>query len=137
MLTARLIRVEEDFDYGTFGTLVLDTHIFCSTLEPADLENKVNVSSIPVQQYICQRYSSLNHPDTFQVMNVPGRTKVLFHSGNDIDDTEGCILLGQYPGKLKGDTNLRGVWNSGNTFKLFMTYLKDVIRFHLTIKEVY
>ena len=106
-------------------------------MELPDLLNKRTMSSIPAQQYICQRYSSAKYPDTFEVTNVPGRSFVLWHPGNRKKDTRGCILVGQYPAKLQGDWSDRGVWNSGNTFKNFMLRLKDYEQFHLTITEVY
>ena len=134
MHTGRLIRLEENFIHGTFGVLIIDGTVFCCTLEPPDQLNQTSISSIPAQQYICERYKSTNHPNTFQVMNVPGRTKILFHAGNFLNNTEGCILLGQYFGKLK---NSRGTMNSGNTFKRFMEIMEDVDKFHLTIKECY
>ena len=129
-----LIRLEEDEIYGTFGVLKINKKVFCVTLEPPDKENQQSVSSIPVQQYICRRYSSAKYPSTFQVTNVPSRTKVLFHAGNTVDHTMGCILLGQYFGKLSGN---RAVLNSGKTFNDFMAVLSGVKAFHLTVKEMY
>jgi len=134
MHTVRLIRLEENFIHGTFGVLIIDGVVFCCTLEPPDQLNQTSISSIPAQQYICERYKSTNHPNTFQVMNVPGRTKILFHAGNFLRNTEGCILLGQYFGKLK---NSRGTMNSGKTFERFMEIMEDVDKFHFTIKECY
>lgn len=132
--TIRLTRLEEDHDHGTFGVLTIMAKVFCITLEPPDKENLQSKSSIPAQQYLCQRYSSPKYPDTFQIMNVPGRSHVLFHAGNIDDHTQGCILLGQYFGKLK---NNRAILNSGKTFKDFMTLMSGIDKFHLTIKEVY
>ena len=129
-----VIRLEEHEKFGTFGVLRLQKRAFCVTLEPPDRENQQRVSSIPAQQYICQRYSSQKYPDTWQITNVPGRSKVLFHAGNTVEATLGCILLAQYFGKLKGD---RAVLNSGNTFKAFMHATNGAKRLHLTIKENY
>ena len=134
MRIVELIRLEENFDYGTFGVQRIDKEVFCVTLEPADLLNKQNVSSIPAQQYLCERYSSTKYPNTFQIMNVPDRDKCLFHPGNRIRDTLACILLAQYFGKLYGD---RAILNSGNTFRKFMEVMKNEEKFHLTIKEIY
>jgi len=138
VVTVRLIRVEENFQYGTFGNWIINSRLFCVTLEPADLENRKNVSSIPAQQYICKRYSSEKYPDTFQIMNVPGRSRVLIHPGNTIHHTEGCILLAQYVGKLNiGGVVERGVLNSGKTFRAFMALMNGIDEFHLTIIECY
>lgn len=128
-----LVRLEES-DAGTFGILKINKEVFCVTLEPKDEENKQDISSIPAQQYICTRYSSAKYPDTFEVSGVPNRSFVLFHSGNTIVDTQGCILLAQHWGKLRGE---RAVLNSGNTFNRFLAVMKKFDMFHLTIREVY
>jgi len=134
--TVRLLRVEENFKFGTFGVFIVNSKMMCTTLEPADLENRKNVSSIPAQQYICERYSSEKYPDTFQIMNVPGRTRVLIHPGNTITHTNGCILLAQHVGLLNvGGAVSRGILNSGKTFRAFMALMSGADRFHLTIKE--
>jgi hypothetical protein len=129
-----LIRLEEHHDFGTFGILKVNKTVFCVTLEPPDKENVQNISSIPAQQYICYRHNSPTFGDTFKIMGVPDRSEVLFHAGNIVKHTKGCIILAQYFGKLKGN---RAVLNSGNTFKQFMHVMRDFKFFHLTIKEVY
>jgi len=129
-----IIRLEENSEYGTFGVLKIQKQVFCVTLEPADLLNKTNVSSIPAQQYWCRRIVSQKFGETFEVKDVPGRTSVLFHSGNVDEHTHGCIILAQHFGKIgKG----RGVLNSGETWTKFMNRMSDVPGFHLTIREVY
>ena len=134
----KLLRVEENFDFGTFGVWLISTRAFCVCLEPPDIENSRNISSIPAQQYECERYSSDKYPDTFQVMNVPNRDKVLIHAGNLKKHTEGCIMLAQHFGKLEVATQEeRAVLNSGNTFKSFMNLMEGVKKFNLTIVEHY
>lgn len=132
-----IIRLEENFQFGTFGALRINKQLFYSTLELPDLLNKGSMSSIPAQQYICERYSSERYTNTFIVTNVPDRTFVLFHPGNRKKDTRGCILLGQYPNKLQGNWVDRGVWNSGKTFHRFMEIMTGYDKFHLTITENY
>ena len=129
-----IIRLEEDFLHGTFGVLRIDKAVFCVTLEPSDRLNMPDHSFIPPQQYDCTRWNSPKYGETFKVMHVPTRTDILFHPGNTIEDTGGCILLGQYFGKLKGD---RAVLNSGATFKNFMRVMQGEDYFHLTVKEEY
>ena len=136
-----IIRLEENHRYGTFGILKINKEIFCCTLEPRDEENQSNISSIPVQQYICElkptnlsSIKNLGITSTYEVMNVSGRSAIKFHPGNTDSNTQGCILLGEKFGLLKGD---RAVLNSGNTFLRFIAILSDFERFHLTIKEVY
>lgn len=133
--TIDLFRVEENFDYGTFGVWLIDKQVFCVTLEPKDEENAPNISSIPAQQYICKkRYSAKFDIMTFEIMDVPERTDVILHPLNIVSQTKACIGLAQHFGKLGKD---RAILNSGNTFKKFMEIMKDVDEFLLTIHEVY
>jgi len=127
-------RIEEHEDFGTFGFLRIDKQAFCVTLEPPDRENAVNRSSIPAQQYLCFRYRSPTFGWTFRIAHVPGRTAVLFHPGNTVEDTTACIILGRKWGTLGQN---RAVLNSGATFAGFMEVMRGVDAFHLTINEYY
>ena len=129
-----IIRLEENFEFGTFGVMKLDKEVFCVTLEPRNEGNATGISSIPAQQYECRRYSSRKYPDTWQIMDVPGRDKILFHSGNLVTQTEGCILLAQHFGKLQAN---RAVLNSGATFQSLMNTTRGYSKLHLTITENY
>jgi len=131
--TVRLIRLEES-SQGTFGVLIICSQVFCITLEPSDWFNESNISSIPAQQYQCIRIHSPQFGETFEIVDVPGRSHVLFHAGNIVNSTSGCVILAQYFGKLYGN---RAVRNSGKTFRKFMEIMKDINKFSLTIKECY
>ena len=131
--TVKLIRLEEGAQ-GTFGVLIICGQVFCFTLEPSDWLNERNISSIPVQQYKCVRTMSSRFGETFEIVDVPGRSHVLFHAGKLVQHTKGCVLLVQYFDRLEG--NRVGV-NSRKTFKKFMEIMKDTDVFHLTIKEMY
>ena len=134
MKIVELIRLEEDEERGTFGVLKINKEVFCVTLEPADRLNAPEISSIPAQQYICRRVQSPRFGETFEITNVPGRTHVLFHAGNRVEDTLGCCLVAQHFGRLKGN---RGVLNSGGTHRALMIVMAGQDEFHLTIREVY
>jgi hypothetical protein len=134
MNVVELIRLEESFKWGTFGVLRINKAVFCVTLEPCDKLNAPNVSSIPAQQYICERHSSPKFGACFIVKDVPERDLILLHSGNLVGATEGCLLLAEHYGKL-GEN--RAILNSGLTFNKFMLTMDGVNEFHLTIKEVY
>lgn len=133
MPSVRIYRIEESYR-GTFGVLTICDKAFCVTLEPSDVRNQRNVSNVPDSQYLCKRIESRLFGETFEVINVPGRSHVLFHAGNFIEDTKGCIILAQHFGKLYGE---RAVLNSGDTFRKFMEGFKDINQFSLTIKEVF
>jgi hypothetical protein len=133
MQTIILVRDEESKEHGTFGKLFVNGREFCHTLEPADRDNKKNISSIPCGVYQCKPYSSKKYPDVFQICNVPDRTNILFHSGNTDDDTAGCVLLGSTRGKLGND---RAILNSGNTFRKFRLLMGKMV-FRLIVCECY
>lgn len=126
----KIIRVENNPHYGTIGMMVLHGELFCSTLEPPFYDNMQNISCIPEGQYQCSKKNSPKYGQTYEVRHVPNRSNILFHAGNLVADTQGCILLGQYPGKLRGN---RAILNSGDTFLRFMSVLAGVDTFSLTI----
>lgn len=130
----KILRMNEDPQAGTFGALLIQGNPFCATLEPGDLLNKAFESSIPAQQYWCKKHYSPLFNDTYKVLDVPGRGDILFHPGNVVEDTYGCVVLAQYWGKLSGN---RAVLNSGKTFREFLKILNPYEIFHLTITEVY
>lgn len=133
MHQVRIIRVEENFTHGTFGVLLLNTSAFCVTLEPPDILNEQNLSSIPAQQYMVEMTTSPKYGNVYEIQNVPGRSHCLFHAGNTEEHTEGCILLGRNFGRLGVD---RAILCSGATLAEFHQAL-DFKPFHLTIKEHY
>jgi len=126
-----IIRVEES-EQGTIGVMLLNEAAFCCTLEPPDRDNKKNISCIPPGRYSAIRVNSPKYGDTFEITNVPGRSHVLFHGGNVVKHTKGCVLLGQYFGKLQGN---RAVLNSGKTFQEFLRKLSTKDNFDLEIRE--
>lgn len=131
-MKVELFRLEGS-DQGTLGALRINGEIFCCTLEPSDEDNQKNISCIPTGNYLCKRVNSPKYGDTFEVTNVPNRTHILVHKGNVEKNTKGCILLGQYWGKLGQN---RAVLNSGKTFKKFLEVTKEVDEFNLFIVQV-
>ena len=90
-----LVRVASS-DKGTFGVLLVDQHIpFAVTLELPWKNNQQNISCIPADDYICVPVDSPKFGQTYEITNVPGRSHILFHGGNELRDTKGCILVGE------------------------------------------
>lgn len=79
---------------GVPGVLIKGVDIICMTLEEEWQNNARNISCIPEGSYICKRITRPSGQVTFQVMDVPGRSAILFHPGNTEEDTQGCILTG-------------------------------------------
>lgn len=128
----------EDSPEGCFGVLRIQKQVFCLTLEPPDQANKPWTSCIPVQQYVCVHHESEKFGLTYIVRDVPDREQIIFHWGNWLEDTQGCILLGN---SLLYDGAKRGVANSRQTFARFLARLgsglDDQQMLHLTISVGY
>jgi len=126
----KIIRVESDFIYGTFGVLLINGEATCVTLEKYWFGNTPYHSCIYPGQFLGVRHTSPKYGKTFKVLGAQGRTDILFHIGNFKNDSRGCILLGESFGVLLGK---RCIKNSILAFNNFMDKLKDVDRFKLSI----
>jgi len=129
----RLIRVNNT-KFGMFGVLKINEKVFCVTLEPSDKENHNSISCIPTGQYRCVKVHSPRFGKTWTVTDVTDRSKILFHAGNVVRHTLGCILVAEYFGKLGPNM---AILNSGKTFYRFLRVLKDYDELHLTIQECF
>ena len=137
MHVLEITRMEDSPD-GCFGVLRIRKQVFCFTLEPPDQANKPWTSCIPAQQYICVDHTSEKFGLTYRVTGVPDRESIIFHWGNWLEDTQGCILLGD---SLLYDGAKRGVANSRQTFSRFLARLGSGLLegkiLHLTISVGY
>lgn len=115
---------------GTCGVLLFNQFPIIVTLENPWLENIRSFSCIPPGQYVCKPYSSNRFPITFQVMDVPKRSCIIFHKGNTIEDTRGCILTGSKFGTLK---NKLAVLESRRAFKIFTELVSSWDSFLLNV----
>lgn len=82
-------------DDSTIGRLTVNgTTIQGYTLEPPgpDSNEEGSDQRIPAGTYPLTPYSSDDHPDSYQLQGVEGRSLVLIHSGNYPEDTLGCLL---------------------------------------------
>lgn len=71
---------------------------------------------IPAGTYICRLLDHPKHGMCWEVTNVPGRTGILFHIGNDASDSEGCILVGF-------GFSTRAITFSADAYKRFRQFL--------------
>lgn len=114
-MTVHLIRSESS-DFGTFGALCIRDDILMVGELPWK-DNQPNISCIPTGTYACDWVISPRFGGTYQVLNVPGRSHILFHVGNFVGDREkglrsdsdGCIVVGTKLGMINGQ---RAVLNS-------------------------
>ena len=81
------------------------------TLERPWQGNAKFVSCIPDGGYGLIAFDSPEHPDCWVITPVADRTGILIHVGNEVDDTQGCVLVGQSqePGH---------VWNSKQALRM-------------------
>jgi hypothetical protein len=120
-------------EQGTFGVLRDRDIPFALTLEDPWHDNAPNESCIPEGHYTCIRIKSPRFGETFQILDVPGRTYILFHKGNTIADTKGCVLVGEEFSTAGDQPVLAG---SGRGYGEFMDRLKGVVMFSLKIVNV-
>lgn len=125
-----LLRLSETRE-GTIGCLRRNGTLWLFTLELPWSGNATGESCIPEGGYECGPHVSQKFGRTYEVLNVPGRSEILFHPGNTIKDTHGCILLGEY---------IRGPWlyESRKAFVTFKTYVDSEVtgNFPLIIKKI-
>lgn len=96
---------------GVFGELFVfgepadggaPPHLQLQTVEEDWRDNAPQISCIPSGIYTLHRtiYRKHNY-ETFEVMKVPGRTRILIHPANTEEDLEGCIGVGLRRGKIR------------------------------------
>ncbi len=122
---------------GTYGVLLEDgVSPICITLErplvlQEDGKTTPNISCIPVGIYEAHRRISPRFGETFEVRDVEEghRTHILFHPGNRVSDSKGCLM----PGSSYGHDCIE---QSKMAFKEFMHRLREYAYFILQITEV-
>ncbi len=124
MRTKRFCMSEE---MGTFGVLTYMGEVF-HTVEPPWRDNEPFVSCIPNGEYALIPYTSERHGETFKLVNVnlhvyPDKSEdgdrfdIVFHSGNTVEDTEGCIIVGKKLGYINGKWAVTDSRNSMNKLR--------------------
>lgn len=89
----RIYRYTSDL-LGTRGIITFDGKVICHSLELPWRDNRVGESCIPEGNYQGLKRRSEKFGDVLAVKYVRGRSGILFHPGNTIDDSRGCILPG-------------------------------------------
>ena len=119
-------------DQTTIGKLYVNDQYECNTLE--DIVRKgakvFGKTAIPEGTYdLVIDYSNHFQREMPHILNVPGFEGIRIHSGNNADDTEGCILLG-----LTRKTDWVG--QSRTAFEAFFDKLEDAYKRkeHITIE---
>ena len=131
-------------DRGVYGTLKEEfKEPFAVTHERAWHDNKKNISCIPPGRYIMKRAiygiskAKNKRYQSFVLMNTPGRTGIFLHIGNKIEDSRGCILIGEYFDPVLNSKRkvIPGILGSKKGFKEFMGNIGHVNEAELLIVE--
>lgn len=139
----RLIRDRKRPD-GVFSTLFTDTYDqLCVSVTHAykDAATGMWEPKTPPGKYRCVRGMHALHDgvqfETFEIMDVPGHTDILFHVGNWNENSEGCECVGlkMIEGNHKGKPLVAMVTNSGVAFQRFMAAQEGCDEFELTVEE--
>lgn len=118
---------------GIIGVLKYKDYPICYTLERPYLNNEKNISAIPDGEYACLLKYSPNFGNVYEVMDVPNRTDILIHVGNELNDSSGCILVGLQQSMFN---NRFLVMNSRLAFTKLMDFLNDNISFNLQVCKI-
>lgn len=91
-----VIKLERRYHKSDYiiGVLSVDGTRFSNSLEPS--ASRFLHPCIPAGVYKVALYPSLKFKGYRPyVLGVPGRVGIMFHEGNSVKDTLGCILLGE------------------------------------------
>jgi hypothetical protein len=99
--SANLLLIRDTFtDKSVLGKLYCNAEFIAHTLELAWRDNQKSVSCIPSGEYKCRvrlaRESATREYVHLLVQDVPDRSYILFHRGNNPSDSRGCILTGTH-----------------------------------------
>ncbi|WP_319759664.1 DUF5675 family protein [Maridesulfovibrio sp.] len=132
MKKIKLLRVERGNE-ATLGVIVVAGKAVCWTLEEPWRNNKADISCVPEGKYPLKlEFSPSKGRQLWTIKDVPGRSYVRIHTGNTVDDTEGCPLTGTRPGYLNGK---RAVLGSREGFKDFMAVMSGSGKAEIEIKS--
>lgn len=126
-------------DNSTIGKMVMPSGKIFDTIELPWKENKNKISCIPEGTYtlkkrvsgIVNRTTKGKHAEGWEVTKVDGRTFIMIHIGNTVDNFEGCIGIGHGLGVIN---NQWAILNSSKAFDEFMNEMKENEEWELIIK---
>ena len=96
------------------------------TLERPWIFNERKVSCIPTGTYLVKRHISPKFGQCFKIQDVKGRSDILLHSGNVVNDTLGCVLVGLTSGTVD-DTDTAMVYSSRKAMAVLLALIDTEI----------
>lgn len=127
-----LLRVTRDNPNGTFGIFKYQEIPFAVSYELPWLLNKRNVSCIPEGDYLCTQHIRPDGKVVYDVNDVPDRTLIEIHIGNNKRDVKGCICPGE---KYEPIGHELSVQESTHAMKELIGIIKPDSAFILKIRE--
>lgn len=137
-----LVRTESTAD-GVFGQLVVGHSQLC-TMEDDWNNNLPGESCIPDGHYPLRRTMYYHGGyETFEICDVPGRSRILIHRANTEEDVKGCVGVGMRRGTLwvhdedspdHPYVEKQAIIASKQAFELFMKEMQHVDEAVLTIQ---
>ncbi|MTI13800.1 DUF5675 family protein [Sansalvadorimonas verongulae] len=79
----------------TIGQLHVPGHWTYATIERPWKGNQPFESCIPEGVYDCEAFSGNRFKDVWKLKDVPDRTYILIHQGNESKHVQGCIAVGK------------------------------------------
>ena len=121
-------------EYGTFGRIHLPEYEFF-TVERPWYDNKVNISCIPPGTYpLVLSHFYRGGYDTFEIVEVKGRSLIKMHIANFMTELLGCIGIGLGIGSLEGKWCIT---DSKAGHEIFMSLMGDTKTHEIEIRYVY
>lgn len=119
-----ILRTVQQGDTGTYGMMIQGEKTIAFTCEDPWNDNRVGESCIPAGAYHCEKRVTHKYGHHWWVKDVPNRELILIHVGNYINDTTGCILVGD--GFLRDEKMTAiGISNSKATMNKLREILPD------------
>jgi hypothetical protein len=121
--------------HSTTGNLLLIDNKNRSILQLRTLErpwvfNERKISCIPTGTYIVKRHTSPKFGTCFKIQDVKGRSDILIHSGNAVNDTLGCILVGLTSASVDGNVTTM-LYNSRKAMTALLALIDRDIVLHI------
>ena len=97
------------------------------TLERPWVFNERKISCIPSGTYLVKRHISPKFGQCFKIQDVKGRSDILIHSGNVVNDTLGCVLVGLTSGTVN-DSDTAMVYSSRKAMAVLLALIdKEIV----------
>lgn len=100
------------------------------TLERPWIFNERKVSCIPTGTYLVKRHISPKFGQCFKIQDVKGRSDILIHSGNVVNDTLGCVLVGLTSSSVDYSSSAV-IYNSRKAMAVLLTLIEKEIVLHI------